>query len=317
MPLNLESESVCGRKKTMVGIITYNPDMSTLIELITSLACQNCDVLVFDNASSCQKEIVKALEFSGKVTVLESETNIGLAAAANEIFRIARQGPYEFVVLFDQDSVPSRDYVDILTALYFENQQAGGNKIAAISGAQRCRFSGKEAPFIRYSTVLPEKVFPRTGGEYDNVDFLITSGCLFPLSAIDDVGVFDESLFIDNVDVEWCFRARELGYNLLGCSNAWFSHSIGDEVYRAFGKIFARKHSPIRSYYSIRNLLALCRRSYVNKVWKANAVVRAILKSAFILLVSNERKEYARQIFRALRDYRRIPSKPIYDKLVG
>jgi rhamnosyltransferase len=38
--------------------------------------------------------------------------------------------------------------------------------------------------------------------------FLISSGCVISRAAFAKIGPFDEKLFIDHVDIEYCFRAR-------------------------------------------------------------------------------------------------------------
>ena len=37
-----------------------------------------------------------------------------------------------------------------------------------------------------------------------------------------------ESYFIDNVDLEWCFRAKSLGFDLVGTDAAVLYHAIGE-----------------------------------------------------------------------------------------
>ncbi|WP_160153833.1 glycosyltransferase family 2 protein [Microbulbifer sp. ALW1] len=312
MPLNNVTEvNVC---RILVGVITYNPNKETLYSLISNLAAQPYDILIFDNASNSQAELSNIFSQWDNVIFLRSEANIGLASAANRIFETGTAGKYDFVALFDQDSLPEKNYLSVLRSQYYELKRHGKPDIAAISGTQLCNFSGTRAPFIRYSAFFPTKVYPSQFEGSGKFDFLITSGCLFPLSIIDAVGPFDEDLFIDNVDVEWCCRARSLGYELVGTNETSFSHSIGDDVYKLFGKIVARRHSPIRSYYSVRNLLALSKRRYVSAAWKINAIVRALAKSALIILLSKERVKYSREIFRALKDVKNISTSPNYRK---
>ena len=37
-----------------------------------------------------------------------------------------------------------------------------------------------------------------------------------------------ESYFIDNIDLEWCFRAKSLGFDLVGTDAAVLYHAIGE-----------------------------------------------------------------------------------------
>src|SRR5690606_36905073 len=85
-----------------------------------------------------------------------------------------------------------------------------------------------------------------------DVDHLISSGCLISLDAIEKIGTFEESLFIDYVDTEWCWRARRKGFRLLGVGSAHMKHNLGDDEFIAFGQP-RTLHAPFRLYYQMRN----------------------------------------------------------------
>jgi rhamnosyltransferase len=77
------------------------------------------------------------------------------------------------------------------------------------------------------------------------------------------LGGFDDLLFIDLVDYEYCYRARVNGFKLIQFSNVFITHNVGIEVYRSSIKslFLVRKkksiHSPLRCYYMYRNMLYL------------------------------------------------------------
>ena len=88
-----------------------------------------------------------------------------------------------------------------------------------------------------------------------NVDFLLSSGSLLPLSALANIGLMDESLFIDHVDTEWCFRAKAHGFQLFGVCDAVMTHALGERRKEIW---FLRQrvvpfHKPFRYYYMFRN----------------------------------------------------------------
>lgn len=47
-------------------------------------------------------------------------------------------------------------------------------------------------------------------------DFLIIFGLLILLVLLDCVGLMDELLFIDNIDMDWCFWVMVVGLGLYG-----------------------------------------------------------------------------------------------------
>jgi len=65
-------------------------------------------------------------------------------------------------------------------------------------------------------------------------DFLLSSGSLVPLDVIDKVGGMEEELFIDQVDTEWCLRARSMGYRVFGAFGAILEHRLGEAHARAW-----------------------------------------------------------------------------------
>ena len=66
----------------------------------------------------------------------------------------------------------------------------------------------------------------------------------------------DEPLFIDWVDLEWCWRARKLGYQIIGNADVEIRHQLGDgSINVGFRKISVR--TPIRHYYITRNAVYL------------------------------------------------------------
>jgi rhamnosyltransferase len=110
-------------------------------------------------------------------------------------------------------------------------------------------------------------------------DFLISSGTLFNLDAIDKVGQMDESLFIDHVDTEWFLRARSLGMRAYGVCDAVMQHGLGEQTHRiTLGRQRnVPQHKPFRYYYIFRNSVALYRRGYASALWKWNDLQRLIM----------------------------------------
>jgi rhamnosyltransferase len=90
---------------------------------------------------------------------------------------------------------------------------------------------------------------------------LITSGSLLNLNVFKQIGQFDETLFIDGVDTDYCLKSRMAGFRLICFNNIVLDHRIGlVSQYRSLksGAMTSRSlHSPIRLYYMTRNYLYL------------------------------------------------------------
>ena len=92
------------------------------------------------------------------------------------------------------------------------------------------------------------------------VDFVISSGYLISLDAIDTLGLMNEELFIDYVDVECALRAKQKG---LRCIVLWCLRSADAPLSREppavlMGRQFTF-HSPLRHHYLFRNAIWLNR----------------------------------------------------------
>jgi len=161
-------------------------------------------------------------------------------------------------------------------------------------------------PFKLFSRVFKRSDIRLKGSErLFKAEFLISSGCFIAMESLDAIGAMKEAYFIDNIDLEWCFRATAQGYAVLGTDLAKLHHSIGvddDSVLVRRGVIVS--HSPLRSYYSTRNRFALYREKHAPLAWKLRDLPRFILKTLWLLLFSKQRVAYAQNIWRGLKDSR-------------
>lgn len=91
---------------------------------------------------------------------------------------------------------------------------------------------------------------------------LITSGCIFNVATFRDVGGFDESLFIDLVDFDFCTKLRKSGRKNVLLNKVGMDHRVGNSrTVRWLGKkIVIYNHSPFRLYYQMRNVFSFARK---------------------------------------------------------
>ena len=226
--------------------------------------------------------------------------NIGLKEAVD--------AGYGFAILFDQDSqVPVSFFVD-LQASYLEAEQLCTQPVAAIGPRIVSPRNNKAMPFKLFSRLFNRCDIALPGNEQIfHAEFLISSGCLINLTLLSSIGLMRESYFIDNIDLEWCFRAIAKGFLVLGTNKAVLHHSIGvedDNPWVKAGLIVS--HSPLRSYYSTRNRFSLYRETYAPLAWKLRDFPRFILKTFWLFLFSSQRGEYLHNIRRGLADSARL-----------
>jgi rhamnosyltransferase len=279
-------------------IVTYRPDPQALDTLLHSLEGQVGASVLVDNTDTGERPAVKA---SRSVTVLPQATNVGLSQAQNIGIAWARQHGYRYVLLLDQDSMPGPGMVAaLLEAL---GQLDGQARVAAVGPRFRDLREAGDAPFVRVRFPLNRKLWCRPGDRTVPCDFLISSGALIPMRVLDDVGVMDAGLFIDNVDLEWSFRARSMGYSLHGVCAATMHHHLGDARTRLpFGLGQVTVHGPSRLYYMMRNRVRLYRMRHTPRAWVAQDVPRVLAKLLLFGLLISPRRRNLRSMVRGLWD---------------
>lgn len=90
---------------------------------------------------------------------------------------------------------------------------------------------------------------------------LITSGSLFSVDIFEKVTGFNEGLFIDLVDFDFCTKIRQCGYSLIQLSKIGLDHKVGNSktVKFLFFNLTVYNHNPFRLYYQVRNVFFFLR----------------------------------------------------------
>jgi rhamnosyltransferase len=199
-------------------------------------------VFVFDNTDA-EPDLKERLQQYPKIAYHHDYRNAGISARLNQGAHLALQEGYTWLFTLDQDSYFSLETLgDYLNMFYrFESKTN-----VAMFGIEHEAYKLKSR---------------EAAGLYNEVDHLITSGTLVNLRLFDEIGGFDENLFIDLVDVEFSIRAKKAGFRIIKFNEIIFAHNIGKKVKRASIKslFLVRKHkeihSAIRCYYMLRNSL--------------------------------------------------------------
>jgi rhamnosyltransferase len=271
-------------------VVTYNPEDN--LQYLLERASEQVDVIILvDNGSSNKVFIEQIMSNNQAVHFVVNRENCGLAIALNQgIEKGLALGASHFLLL-DQDTSLGDNMVDML----MRDERAlleRGEKVAVIGPKLVDIQSGKSIPFVR------QVGFKRIRSSKNNelhciADHVITSGSLINRCVIDEVGLMWVPLFIDYIDVEWCHRARSLGYQVYGSSTATMQHDIGE---RRFAVPFTARqipvHSSFRVFYLIRNLVWISRLPYFTRSWGISEFVRVIAKVSVETLFCKDR--YAR-----------------------
>lgn len=251
-------------------VVTYHPDLVKLACLLDSLKYQVEHTVIVNNGTMAEAHGFLADRNDPSVCVLSLGSNCGVATAQNRGIDWAQEQGADFVVLFDQDSVPAPDMIELLHRAY---QLLIGKtfRVAAVGPRYVDERNSTRSSFSRLSGIRLVKEEFTTNKEIIPTDFLISSGSMISLETLRNVGCMNEALFIDQIDMEWGLRAKSLGYQSFGVCNAAMAHSLGDAPLVFFGQKLLN-HNPLRHYYIFRNAVWLISKKYTPVGWRFRLV---------------------------------------------
>ena len=241
--------------KIAAGIVLYNPNADRLKTCLDALTQQVDRIYIFNNSDSFVDEAQ-----SESIAYYTEHKNMGIGYALNRIMEAALNDGFDWVITMDQDSIIPVGLVDA-----YKSVIAIANEIGIVCP----QVIDKRRAYMEVKTTPKE--------EY--VEFCITSASCTSVNAWEKVGKFDEWLFIDLVDNDFCKRLILSGYKILNdmILNQEFGKIIPKSersqkfwVYvskllhnQNFAKFSYRKFvSPMRVYYTCRNII------YLNKKFK-------------------------------------------------
>jgi rhamnosyltransferase len=231
---------------TACVMIAYHPDAKVLTNLRAYESFPG-SVYVIDNSEGQPDAVARQIGALPGVKYFRDGVNSGVGARLNQACQLALSEGAEWILTMDQDS-----YFDPALLRSYMNCAAS--------------FPGK-AEVAMFGVAYGDTSMDADKCQPVAIHQLITSGSLINLSLFSRIGPFDETLFIDGVDTDYCLKARMAGYRLICFGNIVLDHRIGlVSQHRSLksGALTPRSlHSPVRLYYMTRNYL------YLRKKYKA------------------------------------------------
>lgn len=289
-------------------VITYHPEPPRTIALLEALTPQVGAIVVVDNGSPAETlNVLRTAVDRLGATLVGLGANRGIAAAQNVGIAWAREHTARFVLLADQDSLPAPDMVRrLLVATQDASRpRAGVMRPPAAVGPVTVdeRNAGAPLLFSDHRWGPRRAAVPEGEGALAEVTFLIASGSLIAMAALDTVGPMNEGWFIDHIDLEWGLRARAAGYALYGVTGARLEHALGDRTQRIPGRSRdVHIHSPVRNYYMARNTVLLVRSGLLPPAWRWGYRAWITKYAVFYVLAVPPRLRRARVLARGFFD---------------
>ena len=286
--------------KIIAVVVTYHPQWGELHTLLQATLPQVDSIIVIDNGSDAAS--LKQLSQFAKdhpIKLHSLEQNYGVATAQNKGITLAKEYGAQYVVLFDQDSIPAPDMVAKLLEASM-SKEAAGIKVGAVGPFyEDPRRLVPSRPFVSLEGL---QVVLQDNKGVENVipvSYLIASGSLTSIATFDAVGPMQDELFIDYVDIEWGLRARALGFQCFGVGNALLQHSLGEQIRFILGKSYCF-HSPLRHYYQFRNGIWFHRQSYLSLSEKIGGGWRLFKRFIACTLFAKPHKETLKMMLKGV-----------------
>lgn len=240
------------------SIVLFHPDPDVVSNISTlSFTCEK--VYVVDNSKKKNQNIINQILHFPNAIFIDNNENLGIASALNIAAKCAIVDGYKYLLTMDQDSGITADTITALLE-YIEKH----DEVAIVSPQYKYKNGN---PVIHSDTVT-------------ELSSVITSGNIIKLSAYKFIGGFNDKLFIDCVDIEYCYRLRSAGFKIVRLNFVSMYHEWANMTREKFlGVSFLTlNYSALRYYYITRNRLYLyrtyknqfpreCREELIN-VWK-------------------------------------------------
>lgn len=219
-------------KNRVAAIIVSFNDPCALINCAKILSQQVDQVIVVDNCSEEKfKSKLSDLNKIENCTTIYLSDNFGISFAVNRGVESAASFENDWVLIMDQDSIPSSGMVSNLLSV-------AKNEINSMVVPTIADIGHKKNVFV--TLVVP---------------YAITSGSLLSVENFFNVGGFNEKLFIDGVDFDFSLKLRKNKIKIIRVPNACMEHKLGGEKKNNIYLAFHTVHEPIRRYYIVRNLV--------------------------------------------------------------
>lgn len=272
-------------------------------------------VFIIDNSESDNCELARNVENS---VYIANKANLGIAAALNIGCQKAKEAGFSWVLTMDQDtkwnenqleqfieqciSMTSEDDRVKSFAPCFEVERKIHHSFLGICKRKLYTFVTKKQ--------YKEKFNPDSG----YVDRVISSGNMIELATWQKIGKFNESLFIDEVDHDFCYRLREADYKIFKFRLIEIDHQTLDEDKKTFFPEWFRdssKGNSMRLFYIFRNRMFVIKRhpNFADEYHERKKLFKLIISKC---IFNKQAVKNTKILIRAHKDYKEklLPSIP-------
>gem|GEM_PF-4937 len=261
----------------MIGsvVVLYNPTEDEIKNINSYIPNVDRAVIVDNSVQNNEKIVELLINDKSKIQYFSKQENMGLCKALNIGIKLLEESGCDWALLFDADSKLGSDIVT-------EYKKA----IEDYKGKQVALFTPVHV-FDRSNAV------PYSG--YKNVDWSMTSGWLINIEIFEKQNGFFEELFVDGLDMDYCFKSHENGYLVIECGKAVINHHPA-ETRNCLGFKYGIA-SPYRYYMQARQLIWCWKRYKKTRIFFVY-----LYKWAKVLLLFDHKIDYIKSMAKGTSD---------------
>ena len=210
------------RSNVCAVVVTFNPDISRLSRALAALAPQARGVVIVDNGSGNRTQVHALAQSLDGVDVIGLSENLGIGAALNMGAQRALALTPDWVLTMDQDTLVDHGAIEGILASYDSLERNYRGRVGIL--AMRAHPQPSSIWITRYAdrllTIRELDLFTERRG-------VITSGNLIRADVVAQLH-FNESLFIDQVDFDYCYSVRDAGWRVIQQKRFSMDHILGE-----------------------------------------------------------------------------------------
>ena len=232
--------------KLAACVVLYNPD-DTIFENILTYGNYVDKLIVVDNSLKKNNFLIDKLSevFESKLIYINNNDNLGIATALNQACDKAIELQFKWILTMDQDS----------SFINFDHYKKCLEKVQNVNNVALLAANTDKEGYSNF-----DKNDCSCNYREDKFS-VITSANIINLEYFEEIGRFNDKLFIDMVDYDYCLRINIKKFKILYFPDVFVEHKLGEVHLRT--NIFTRKkkykteHNAQRAYYISRNSLYL------------------------------------------------------------
>ena len=276
-------------------------------------------ILLIDNAST---DGTLDREFPDEVTIIRHPENRGTNGSVITGFEYALAHNFDWIWLFDADSRPRENALEVLLELYASLPPEEQERVSFLSSLPYAHpgmepwhgavFGGSPNPYDQRDGTMQQG---DSGKRYYRCDVTIWSGTLYRLKCVERIGLPNADYVLDWGEAEYGYKAMRAGLKGYVHQESVLDHDVRGVPSTRISSlrvgplaIETFEFPPIRCYYKVRNLLYFWFHEYqfeyrkVKLMTRFGAVYRALKFTSNFLIRPFSRGPELKACIRGVRD---------------